>query len=168
MLHRSKHGVTTTIEGQQLFEQISNSLDQILDATVSVRAMQAGVNIIKVSSLSSFALKWLVPRHSKFQNAHPEIILDISIADDFPDFENNQKDCAIVSRPLHLFDKNTKELFEEELIVVAAPSILKNSLLDASDDLHNLPLIHTTSRPELWQDWNEKYNSFNQKSHILD
>ena len=167
LLYRNKHGVTTTSEGQKFFDDISQSLERVLDATVNVRAMQSGVNIVKVSSLSSFALKWLVPRLNTFQKAHPEIILDISIADELPDFKSNQKDCAVISRPQHLFDKNTKQLFEEELIVVAAPSILKKSFADASEELQSLPLIHTTSRPDLWQDWNESHKLFNQTKSQL-
>ena len=51
LLYRSKHGVTTTGKGQRFIGQINNSLSQILDATVSVRAIQVGLNIVKVTSL---------------------------------------------------------------------------------------------------------------------
>jgi LysR family glycine cleavage system transcriptional activator len=165
LLHRGKHGAKTTKEGQEYFDQISPSLNNILDATVNLRATQSGVNIVKISSLSSFALKWLVPKLNKFQSIYPEIVLDISISDECPDFEISQKDCAIVSRPHHLFDSDIDELFEEKLIVVASPSILKNISFEDYNPLNTLPLIHTTSRPELWNDWNTEYNLLNNNFH---
>lgn len=167
LLYRSKHGVTTTKEGQDFFDQISGTFSQILNATTNVRAMQSGVNLVKISSLSSFALKWLVPRISKFQKSHPEIVLDISIADELPDFENDQKDCAIISRPRYAFDKTTKELFEEELIVVASPSIINSQKTDRIKALQSLPLIHTTTRPELWQSWNEEFDLFESTKSLV-
>ena len=30
-----------------------------------------------------------------------------------------------------------------------------------------MPLIHTTSRPELWHDWNEKHNSFSRDKALV-
>jgi LysR family glycine cleavage system transcriptional activator len=157
LLYRGKHGATTTKEGQEFFEHISHSLNGILDATVNVKAMQSGVNIIRVSSLSSFALKWFVPKISIFQALHPDIILDISIADESPDFELSQKDCAIVSRPKHLFNTDYDELFEEELIVIASPSLLAKSMITKPEHLEGLPLIHTNTRPELWHDWSNQH-----------
>ncbi len=167
LLHRGKQGATTTKEGQVFFDQISHSLNGILDATVNIKAIQSGLNIVRISSLSSFSLKWLVPKLSIFQSIHPDIILDISIADECPDFEYSQKDCAIVSRTHHLIDKDTDELFEEELIVVASPSILEKLPPEEPHSLEALPLIHTTSRPELWQDWNEQHQLFKNNKAII-
>ncbi|MEH6455064.1 MAG: LysR substrate-binding domain-containing protein [Cocleimonas sp.] len=159
LLYRGKQGASVTKEGQEFFDRISHSLNGILDATVNIKATQSGVNIVRVSSLSSFALKWFVPKLSIFQSLHPDIILDISIADDLPDFEYSQKDCAIVSQQRNLFDIHTEELFEEELIVVASPSMLIKSTITEPDHLIGIPLIHTTSRPELWHLWNDQNNS---------
>ena len=160
LLHRSKHGATTTKEGQEYFDHISNSFNGILDATANIKAIQSGVNIVRISSLSSFALKWLVPKLNKFQSTYPEIILDISIADECPDLEYGQKDCAIVSRSEHLYDDETEKLFEENLIVVASPSILEKPNIKETPTLESLPLIHTTSRPDLWQAWNDQNHLF--------
>lgn len=167
LLHRGKKGATTTKEGQEFFDQISHSLNGILDATTNIKAIQSGVNIVKISSLSSFALKWLVPKLSIFQSLHPEIILDISIADECPDFEYSQRDCAIVSQPHHLFDTDTDAILEEELIVIASPSILEKRSPEESEYLQSLPLIHTTSRPELWHDWNDQHKLFNNNKAVV-
>ena len=87
LLSRSKLGTVCTKEGQEFFDQITHSLNSIVEVTNKIRATQSGINIIKVSSLSSFALRWLVPRLNQFQAIHPEIVLDISISDKRPDFE---------------------------------------------------------------------------------
>ena len=150
LLIRGKLGAVATAEGKEFFEQISQSLDSILDVTTKLRATHSGVNIIKVSSLSSFALKWLVPRLNVFRAVHPDIILDVSISDQRPNFEQSQKDCAIVSVAADALLKGDDILFDEELVVVASPALLENGTLKHQDDLGKYPLIHTSTRAELW------------------
>lgn len=150
LLKRNKLGTVTTIEGQEFFDQISHSLNSIAEVTTKIRAAQSGVNIVKVSSLSSFALRWLVPRLNSFQSKHPKIVLDISISDTRPDFEDSPIDCAIISEVEHPAAKNDHVLFIEELVIIAASSLFEGEVPTCSNKIRKLPLIHTTTRPELW------------------
>lgn len=151
LLRRSKLGTVTTNEGQEFFDHISYSLNSILDVTTKLRAIQSGINIVKMNSLSSFALRWLVPRLNKFQAIHPEIVLDISISDKRPDFEFSKIDCAIVSETEHAFAKNDHVLFNEELVIVASPILFQNNSSITKEEIYSFPLIHTSTRPELWE-----------------
>lgn len=150
LLVRGKLGTVMTKEGEEFFEQISHSLSAILEVTTKLRAIQSGVTIVKVSSLSSFALKWFVPRLNDFRSAYPEIVLDVSISDERPDFEQSQKDCAIVSETKRSLLKNDEVLFNEKLVVVASPLLLNNQSFDDHHDIHQFTLIHTSTRPEVW------------------
>ncbi|GAA0421894.1 LysR family transcriptional regulator [Cocleimonas flava] len=157
LFKRGKSGSVPTEAGKEFYIHISPALNSILEATNKIRATQSGVNIIKVSSLSSFALKWLVPRLKQFQEAHPGIILDLSISDDRPDFEYTQIDCAIVSEVSPLFEEGDDMLFSEQLIVVASPSILSGQIFKDPADIKAFPLIHTKTRIELWKEWCTEY-----------
>lgn len=158
LFKRGKLGSVPTEAGSEFFSQISPALSNILEATNKIRATQSGVNIVKVSSLSSFALKWLVPRLKHFQKTHPDIILDLSISDERPDFEYTQKDCAIVSEVSPLAEDDDGDmLFSEQLIVIASPSILTNKTLREPLDINAFPLIHTRTRVEVWKDWCSLY-----------
>lgn len=162
LLIRGKLGTVVTKEGEAFFEQVSHSLNSILDVTTKLRAAQSGITVIKISSLSSFALKWLVPRLNVFRSAHPEIVLDVSVSDERPDFAQSQIDCAIISEADHSLIKNDDVLFDEELVVVAAPSLLNATTNDklhsnilaaelvTQNDIRQFSLIHTSTRPEVW------------------
>jgi len=163
LLSRSKLGTIPTKEGQEFFDSISSSLNSILEVTTKIRATQSGINIVKLSSLSSFALRWLVPRLNDFQAIHPDIVLDISISDKRPNFEFNQIDCAIVSEPAQALAKNDHILFAEKLVVVASPSILKGKPSITKNSINNFPLIHTSTRAELWEDF-RKYLGVSEKN----
>lgn len=167
LLSRSKLGTVCTKQGEEFFDQISHSLNTILGVSNKIRATQAGINIVKVSSLSSFALRWLVPRLNQFQAIHPEIVLDISISDKRPDFELSQIDCAVVSEPEHLSAKHDHILFKEELVVVASPILIKDKKVSTNKLINTYPLIHTSTRAELWENLQNHYEfSSNNKSNL--
>ena len=50
---------------------------------------------LTVSVLPSFAVKWLVPRMSQFQQLHPGIDLRITAADRLVDFVRDSVDVAV-------------------------------------------------------------------------
>ena len=167
LLSRSKLGTVCTEQGQEFFDQINHSLNTILNVTNKIRATQSGINIVKVSSLSSFALRWLVPRLNQFQVIHPDIVLDISISDKRPDFEISQIDCAIVSEPEHISAKHDHILFKEELVVVASPLLIKDQKISEKEIINTHPLIHTSSRAELWENLLKHYEfATNTKSNL--
>jgi len=167
LLSRSKLGTVCTKQGQEFFDQISHSLNTILDVSNKIRATQSGINIVKVSSLSSFALRWLVPRLNQFQQIHPDIVLDISISDKRPNFEISQIDCAIVSEAEHVLAKHDHILFKEELVVVASPLLINDKKLSTNEFINTHPLIHTSSRAELWENLQNHYEiATNTKSNL--
>jgi LysR family glycine cleavage system transcriptional activator len=175
LLRRSKLGTVTTKEGQEFFDQISHSLNEMAAVTTKIRAAHSGINIVKVSSLSSFALRWLVPRLSRFQSKHPEIVLDISISDTRPDFEDSQIDCAIISESEHSNTKSTAKhiakndhvLFVEELVVIASPSLFEGEPPKAIDEIRKLPFIHTSTRSELWNTWQNEAGIDNNDQSLI-
>lgn len=151
LLVRSKLGTTPTAEGQMLCAQVSESFDSLLAVSTKIKAAQSGLSIVKISSLSSFAVRWLVPRLGQFQALHPDIVLDVSISDQRPDFVQSKTDCAIVSSyPKHISNRDYI-LFAEELIVVASPALLKGTKVVDEAELNQYPLIHTSTRAELWE-----------------
>jgi len=164
LLQRNNKGTYTTKEGQEYFEKISASLNDVLEATTHIKAPRLGANVIRLSSLSSFALKWLVPKLNSFQLSYPDIILDVSVSDECPDFKYSEKDCAIISKSKQSFSEGEEALFEEELIVVTSPALLKDDIM--RNDLESIPLIHTTSRLEVWEQWNTQYK-FSSKNKQL-
>jgi LysR family glycine cleavage system transcriptional activator len=155
LLYRNRGGVRLTEDGEAYFEKVSESLTAIMTATSQLRAKRAGVQVLRVSSLSSFALRWLVPRIHDFQGAHPGLALEISISDARPEFSLSSIDCAIVSAEVAEMKNGDMPLFPELLIPVCAPALLRGTPVRSPGSLLEFPLIHTSTRSELWQKWSD-------------
>jgi len=153
LLHRRRSGVTLTDEGVEFHGQVSHALAEIRDATNKLRAGQSGVRIVRINSLSSFALSWLVPRIQRFQASSPGVALDVSISDERPNFAFGHSDCAIVSEPVGLSDTADDVLFPEEFIIVCAPGLIKDVPVEQPDQIGRHPVIHTSTRSDLWKTW---------------
>lgn len=153
LLHRSKSGTLPTEQGKEFFEKSSFALSEIMDVSSKLRATKSGMRVIKISSLSSFVLRWLVPRIEDFQNIHPDIALEVSISDQRPNFDLGQIDCAIVSEPRTTADGRDTHLAFEELVVVGAANLLKSKPIKNAKDVLKHQVIHTSTRPDLWHNW---------------
>ena len=149
--------MTLTDEGVEFYGQVSHALAEIRDATNKLRAGQSGVRVVRVNSLSSFALSWLVPRIQRFQASNPGVALDVAISDERPNFALGHSDCAIVSEPAESSDSTDDVLFPEELIVVCAPGVVKDVPIERADQIGRHPVIHTSTRSNLWKTWCDIY-----------
>ena len=65
------------VDSETLFPSVRDALDILAEAAERLRARDSG-GPLTVSTLPSFAAKWLVPRMSRFQDRHPEIELRIA------------------------------------------------------------------------------------------
>lgn len=157
LIERNRNGVILTSDGRNFHEKTSEALSLILEATTSLRSKQSGMQILKVSSLSSFALRWLVPRLPDFQTLHPGIVIDISISDDKPDFRQSDRDGAIISENTDKRDVSGNPLFSERLTVVCAPSLLEVQGIHTYEDVFSHSIIHVSSRGGLWGKWAASY-----------
>jgi len=61
----------------------------------SLRASSTGKTALVLSCEPSVAMRWLIPRLGRFQAAHPNITLHLSVGGGLVDFRRNQVDFAI-------------------------------------------------------------------------
>ncbi|MCH9694137.1 MAG: LysR family transcriptional regulator [Gammaproteobacteria bacterium] len=157
LMHRHRRGVVLTASGAEYHRAVHSSLVGLFDATTKLRQSEGGFRILRVSALSSFALRWLVPRITNFQASNVGIALDVSISDSVPDFTDSSIDCAVVSDAQGSGHQNETPLFPEELHVVCAPELVRGRSFGRLDDINKQTLLHTGSRHELWNQWRQQY-----------
>jgi LysR family glycine cleavage system transcriptional activator len=68
---RNGKRVTVTAQGSRFAQTVRNAFDDIADGVLQLRA-HAQQKRLTVSSLPSFAARWLAPRLGKFIEAHPD------------------------------------------------------------------------------------------------
>ena len=112
-------------------------------------------HVLTVSTLASLAAKWLLPRLSAFQEAHPGIDVRITTSTSLVDFQRDDVDAAIRYGRGQWAGVRSDWLMAEELFPVCSPALLQgNKPLKCPEDLKNHVLLHTSNaNSDDWRLW---------------
>ncbi len=112
-------------------------------------------NVLTVSTLASHAAKWLLPRLSAFQEAHPGIDVRITTSTSLVDFKNGDVDAAIRYGRGHWPGVRAQWLMADELFPVCSPALLNSARpLRCPEDLAHYTLLHTSGGyDDDWRQW---------------
>src|ERR1700704_4450063 len=111
--------------------------------------------VLTVSTLASLAAKWLLPRLSAFQEAHPRIDVRIPPSTALVDFKNGDVDAAIRYGRGHWPGLRADWLTADQLFPVCSPALLTGDRpLRCPQDLANHVLLHTSQGyDDDWRLW---------------
>jgi LysR family glycine cleavage system transcriptional activator len=166
LFRRFNRRVELTELGAEYYASLSQSFENMEAATARLRVRKVQ-EILSVYVLPSFALRWLVPRLSSFAVECPEIEVRLTTSVRSIDWSKDDVDVAIrVGRSnsgLPSFnDRNSghealdiTQLLNEMLVPCCAPSLLQQQSISDPADLNNCVLLHTSTRPDVWDCWCE-------------
>src|SRR6202790_2648123 len=105
-------------------------------------------HVLTVSTLASLAAKWLLPRLSAFQEAHPGIDVRITTSTSLVEFKNDDVDAAIRYGRGKWPGLRADWLMADRLFPVCSPALLTgNRPLRCPEDLADHVLLHTSGGP---------------------
>ena len=119
-------------------------------------------NVLTVSTLASFAAKWLLPRLSDFQDSHPAIDVRITTSTALIDFRDGRGlqgdghvDAGIRYGRGHWPGVRADWLMADELFPVCSPALLNGKHpLRQPEDLRDHVLLHTSNTgSDDWRQW---------------
>ncbi len=112
-------------------------------------------HVLTVSTLASLAAKWLLPRLSAFQEAHPGIDVRITTSTALVDFRNGDVDAAIRYGRGHWPGVRADWLTADELFPVCSPALLTGRRpLQSPQDLAHHTLLHSSGGyDDDWRLW---------------
>ncbi|KIU46845.1 MULTISPECIES: transcriptional regulator GcvA [Bradyrhizobium] len=157
--------------GVRLFIRQNRSLSLTPEATEYLPGVRAAFNdlrlatdrllrrdddhVLTVSTLASLAAKWLLPRLSAFQEAHPGIDVRITTSTSLVDFQRDKVDAAIRYGRGQWAGLRADWLMADELFPVCSPSLLQgNKPLKSPEDLRDHVLLHTgNANSDDWRLW---------------
>jgi LysR family transcriptional regulator, glycine cleavage system transcriptional activator len=164
LFRRRSRGLLLTEAAQRYAPALRAAFAQIAAATEQLSASGAG-GALNLSTVPSFAAKWLVPRLGRFRAAHPEIDLRISASLRLVDFSRDDFDVAIRMGRGNYPGHRVDALFGEVMFPVCAPRLLTGPKpLQRPEDLRQHVLLHdvdvTSSAfaapPQAWRLWLER------------
>jgi len=151
LFRRNGRQVLLTQEGACLLPRVQQALSDIEQAIDDVRGgRQSGP--VKVTTLSSFLQQWLLPRMSRFRQAHPEVDLYLQTSATAVDFVREDYHLAIRFGTGGWPNVHAEKLLDEWLLPVCAPALYHaHGPVRSVDDLRRYPLLHSAG--EAWTTW---------------
>jgi LysR family transcriptional regulator, glycine cleavage system transcriptional activator len=153
LFERQVRKVVLTAEGQQLFAETSPAMEQIGAAARSLM-VRAPARTVRINARTSFAVRWLIPRLPDFVANHPGIEPQLLTSLLPPEKTPEPFDIAI-RRGVEGWPSavEAQPFLEDELVVVAAPSLLKTRPIADARALAQHVLLVCKTRKQDWDDW---------------
>jgi len=150
---RIRKRLQLTPAGELYLGEVRKILNQVEMSSHYIQSYGGDTEILAVVAPPTFASVWLIPRLVGFGKAHPRIHLDIRAEAGSLDTANEKADIEIYfgggTRP----NSQCLYLFDEKVVAVCAPGLLKPSRPISLQQLTELRLLQLNSRPEAWHEW---------------
>src|ERR1700759_4871235 len=151
---RQNRALTLTPEAKDYLPGVRAAFNDLRLATDRLRRKDND-HVLTVSTLASLAAKWLLPRLSSFQEAHPGIDVRITTSTALVDFKGGDVDAAIRYGRGHWPGVRADWLTADELFPVCSPALLQGSKpLKCPEDLAHKTLLHSSGGyDDDWRLW---------------
>jgi LysR family glycine cleavage system transcriptional activator len=151
---RQNRALTLTAEASEYLPGVRAAFNDLRLATDRLLRREDD-HVLTVSTLASLAAKWLLPRLSAFQEAHPGIDVRITTSATLVDFQRDNVDAAIRYGRGQWQGLRADWLMADEVFPVCSPALLKGGRpLRCPEDLRDHVLLHTSNaNSDDWRLW---------------
>jgi DNA-binding transcriptional LysR family regulator len=149
--------IVLTEDGERLLASTGDALERI---EAAVQPFQRDRGQIRLSTVSTFASHWLIPRVAQFQVRHPQVEVAISTTTRPVDLRKEDMDCAIRHGRGAWKGLSSSLLFRETLMPIASPAVADRFSPSASRNWRDAPLIRAKSRFMDWSKWQKFDHGF--------
>lgn len=145
LFRRGFRSIELTAEGGTLAASLGELFGQIELALDKATAPMAAE--LRISTMESFAAKWLAPRLHRFYRDCPGVNVRIETGNEHTDFVRNRVDLAIRYGPGGYTGVLAERLMDATVFPVCAPSLMSDTSrpLAAPSDLMHHTLLHDES-----------------------
>lgn len=152
LFERHPKGVRLTARGLTYKDALGPALDAIAQATARAEIADAN-SILRIAALPALAEKWLTPRLSKFQDSHPDMKIELSVAPDISALSRGDYDVAMHYELLDQADVTCVALFRDDMFPVCSPKLMKEIGFKNPNDLISCRLLYDTQWADDWPLW---------------
>jgi DNA-binding transcriptional LysR family regulator len=152
LFERRHRALVLTEAGQQFYAATAQVLTTMRAATERLRAATGRPRPLSVTTTTSFAALWLIPRLAGFTRTHPGVDVRITADTRVHDLERDGLDLAIRHGPAALAGPHAVRLFGERVFPVCSPKLLKKVALREPADLKRHCLLEYDD-PEVRHPW---------------
>jgi LysR family transcriptional regulator, glycine cleavage system transcriptional activator len=141
LFERHPRALALTESGAHYKASVRRAFELLAEATA---ALTPQALTLTISVTPTFAAKWLLARLPDFTQAHPDIDLRVLATERLSHFQNDAVDLAVrYGSPPFGAGLNAALLFEDEIVAVASPALLKKTRLASHPaSLSRFPILH--------------------------
>ena len=150
LFHRRGNAMEPTPSALRLARRIASAVTTLHNGVAEIAA-EATADPLVLSTLSSFALRWLAPRLGRLAEDTDETNIDVRVADELADFTTDGVDVAVRYGAGDWPGLAATPLFTETLFPVCSPAFAARHSIRSPADLHKAPLLRQSHRP--WSVW---------------
>ena len=159
LFRRLNRRLLLTDAGQHYLPPLRNAFDLMADATERLHQRDES-GPLKITTLNSIAVKWLLPRLPRFQQRHPEIDVMVSSTGALVDFRTDDIDLGVRYGRGVYPGLRADRMMEDIIIPVCCPQLLEGDKpLRRPEDLRHHTLlhddVHNTPDDPAWEIWLE-------------
>jgi LysR family transcriptional regulator, glycine cleavage system transcriptional activator len=151
LMIRATRSVRLTPAGAAFAAEVRDALDRLAAARSAATGESAGV--VSVSTIDSFAARWLMPRMARFRRTHGDIDVRVATSERLADFTSDGIDIAIRCGGGKYAGLTAELLMKEDHFPVCSPRLLKGRhRLRTPADLAHHTLLHDVFTAD-WALW---------------
>jgi DNA-binding transcriptional LysR family regulator len=161
LVRKAGRKLVLTEDGERLLASVGDALERI---EAAVKPFRRDGGEIRLSTVTTFASHWLIPRLADFQARHPHIEVAISTTTRAVDLGREDIDAAIRHGRGNWKGLTSTLLFKETLMPIAAPSVAARIRPRVGQ---GVALIRARSRFMDWSRWQSSEQAFAGKAKWL-
>ena len=133
---------------------VSESLYRMERDAQSIMGMPEESRSLDIAVLPTFSSRWLIPRLKKFNQLYPDITLNLAARADPFILSGSGFDAVIHYEHSAWAGMRVQFLFQENLLPICHPELLKNDGID--QQLNELHLIHRRQNHDAWLQYSQE------------
>ncbi len=146
---REGRGLRLTEDGRLYALQVRIGLSELTEATRLIQARPRDGELV-VAVMPSFGAHWLLPRLPRFQARFPQYRISLRASLDIQDLRQGLVDIGVRMGQGGWEGLQQQHLFDDELVVVAAPDFQQGRLPRTPAEIVAGPVVRTV---ESWMGW---------------
>jgi LysR family glycine cleavage system transcriptional activator len=158
LFHRLTRRVELTESGEVLAQAVRRGLDHIARGIAALDTGPGAAQPLRLTTLPSFAQRWLVPRLPRFRVRHPEIEVRVLADARLADLHAGAADLAVrFGRGIYP-GLNAQCLMRDAVLPVCSPGLTRGAAAFTPEQIVRHPLLHDAATADYasgedWASW---------------
>ena len=150
---RTQSQLEITPAGKTLLGAITPAFDRIALTAMQLMEDVTPPAVLNVNAPPTFTMRWLIPRISSFQKAHPDTEIKLTTSTEPINFLEFTYDIAIRGSHIDLGLEHATPFMTETIIPICHPDLILSTPFKEPEEINQFTAISYGTEPMKWSEW---------------